>query len=399
MTSSSAGTTWGEGDYALMGDRLGEAAELVVELTEPGVGDRVLDLACGTGNAALLAAERGARTVGVDLEPVLLEVARRRDAHRAVDWRLGDVTALELADDEFSVMLSVFGIMYAADQAAAARELARCCAPGARIAITAWTPGSFMPELGRALAQYLPAQPSGSSPPPRWGDEVAVAGLLAPHGVALSDLSRHATSLEFPDPDAATGFLVRTAGHVVRERPRLEREDRWTALLADVRALVAEHDQSADGTVRLSLEYLLAVGERRGAGAAHQRPRVSFARDRATAAYYERRAGEYDDWYTGTGLFADRERPGWDEEVKRLIGLTAGLPAARTLDVACGTGFLTRHLRGLVVGIDQSPAMVAVAQSRLPDGLALIGDALRLPFADGSFQRIFTGHFYGASAE
>lgn len=196
-----------------------------------------------------------------------------------------------------------------------------------RLAVRARAPFESVPLAQHGVlhqSPYLPTQPSGGSPPSRWGDEVAVAGLLAQHGVALSDLSRHATSLEFPDPDAATGFLVRTAGHVVRERPRLEREDRWTALLADVRALVAEHDQSADGTVRLSLEYLLAVGERRGAGAAHQRRRMSFARDRATTAYYERRAGEYDDWYAGTGLFADRERPGWDEEVKRLIGLTAG---------------------------------------------------------------------------
>ena len=73
----------------------------------------------------------------------------------------------------------------------------------------------------------------------------------------------------------------------------------------------------------------------------------------------------------------------------------AELPARRTLDVACGTGFLTRHLAGYVVGIDQSPAMVTIAQSRLPHGLALSADALELPFADGAFERVFTGHFYG----
>jgi ubiquinone/menaquinone biosynthesis C-methylase UbiE len=78
-----------------------------------------------------------------------------------------------------------------------------------------------------------------------------------------------------------------------------------------------------------------------------------------------------------------------------LVKLVAGLPRARTLDVACGSGFLTRHLRGVTVGLDESPAMVAIAQSRLPEGLAIVGDALRLPVANGAFDRILTGHFYG----
>jgi ubiquinone/menaquinone biosynthesis C-methylase UbiE len=122
---------------------------------------------------------------------------------------------------------------------------------------------------------------------------------------------------------------------------------------------------------------------------------MAFARDAATHAYYELRAGEYDEWYEGAGLFAARERPGWEEEVARIVGVLARLPPARTLDVACGTGFLTRHLRGLVVGLDQSLAMVTRAQARLPEGLAVVGDALALPFAAGAFERIVTGHFYG----
>jgi ubiquinone/menaquinone biosynthesis C-methylase UbiE len=122
---------------------------------------------------------------------------------------------------------------------------------------------------------------------------------------------------------------------------------------------------------------------------------VSFARDPATHAYYSARATEYDDWWEGTGREAGRDRPGWDEEVAQIVGIVAGLPPARTLDVACGTGFLTRHLRGLVVGIDQSPEMAAIAQSRLPAGVVVVGDALALPFPDGAFERVFTGHFYG----
>ncbi len=121
----------------------------------------------------------------------------------------------------------------------------------------------------------------------------------------------------------------------------------------------------------------------------------AFATDAATAAYYERRAAEYDEWYLGTGLFADRDRPGWDADVAAIVEVTGALPRARTLDVACGTGFLTRHLHGPVLAVDQSPAMVAIAQSRLPDGFAITGDALHLVVADHSVDRVFTGHFYG----
>jgi demethylmenaquinone methyltransferase/2-methoxy-6-polyprenyl-1,4-benzoquinol methylase len=124
-------------------------------------------------------------------------------------------------------------------------------------------------------------------------------------------------------------------------------------------------------------------------------PTPAFASDPATAHYYDRRAAEYDEWYTGQGSFAERDRPGWTAEVDQLVNLVRHLPPARTLDVACGTAFLTRHLRGFVVGLDQSPSMVAIAQSRLPDGLAVVGDALRLMVADHAFDRVMTGHFYG----
>ena len=111
--------------------------------------------------------------------------------------------------------------------------------------------------------------------------------------------------------------------------------------------------------------------------------------------YYDRRAPEYDDWYLGNGLFAERDRPGWEEEVEELAEMLASLPAGRTLDVACGTGFLTQHLRGDVVGIDQSPAMVEEARRRVPEATFLRGDALALPVPDASFDRVFTAHFYG----
>jgi ubiquinone/menaquinone biosynthesis C-methylase UbiE len=112
-------------------------------------------------------------------------------------------------------------------------------------------------------------------------------------------------------------------------------------------------------------------------------------------AYYEARAREYDDWVYGTGLFEERQRPGWHEERERMQDAIAAMPAARTLDIACGTGWLTQHLRGELVGLDASPSMLEVAAERIPGAEFVVGDALELPFEDGAFERIATGHFYG----
>jgi ubiquinone/menaquinone biosynthesis C-methylase UbiE len=112
-------------------------------------------------------------------------------------------------------------------------------------------------------------------------------------------------------------------------------------------------------------------------------------------SYYERRAHEYDDWWRGAGWFVQRERPGWSEEVEALERVVHGLSPVRVLDVACGTGFLTRHLRGDVVALDQSETMLAIARQRLPNARTIRADAVPLPFRDGEFDRIFTSHFYG----
>jgi demethylmenaquinone methyltransferase/2-methoxy-6-polyprenyl-1,4-benzoquinol methylase len=111
-------------------------------------------------------------------------------------------------------------------------------------------------------------------------------------------------------------------------------------------------------------------------------------------AYYHARAREYDDWWLGRGPFADRDRPGWEEEREQLEAVVASLPPVRTLDVACGTGFLTRHLRGEVTGLDQSGAMLAIASEQAPEATFVQGDALDLPFDDGAFDRVFASYFY-----
>ncbi|HEY3018104.1 MAG TPA: class I SAM-dependent methyltransferase [Gaiellaceae bacterium] len=111
-------------------------------------------------------------------------------------------------------------------------------------------------------------------------------------------------------------------------------------------------------------------------------------------AYYDRRAREYDDWWLGVGLYRERDRPGWEDELEVLERVIADLPPRRTLDVACGTGFLTRHLQGEVVGLDQSERMLAVAREQAPSARFVQGDALDLPFDAGSFERVFASYFY-----
>ena len=164
-------STWALGEYPLMAEHLEPAAIAAVDRADVQARDRVLDVATGTGNAALLAAQRGADVVGVDFEPALLTRARHRSAGLGlmVRWETADATALSVPDGWADVVLSVFGVMYASDQAAAARELARCAAPGARIALASWVPGSFMPAMGNALSTFLTPPPPSSGPPSRSG--------------------------------------------------------------------------------------------------------------------------------------------------------------------------------------------------------------------------------------
>ena len=112
-------------------------------------------------------------------------------------------------------------------------------------------------------------------------------------------------------------------------------------------------------------------------------------------AYYDARAPEYDDWFHGLGRYADRDRPGWEDELTALTATLESLPPARTIDVACGTGFLTRHLRGELTCLDQSPRMLAITAERVPHARMVNADAIPLPFGDKEFERLFTGHFYG----
>jgi len=258
---SSPETTWGVGESPLMARQLEPAAGAAVDAAAVLSGERVVDVATGTGNAALVAAARGGQVIGVDFEPSLLRLAdqRARDVGRDVQWLRGDLAALPVPDDSADVVVSVFGVMYATDQSAAAREIARIAAPGARVALASWVPGSVLPAMGQVLSGYLSPLPASSGPPSRWGDPGALTTLLEDSGLRLTATSVQRLALDFPNAPAAADFLIRTAGHVVSEQQRLTDGGRWDDLHHDLVSFVQHRAEPTANTLRLTLEYLLAT--------------------------------------------------------------------------------------------------------------------------------------------
>ncbi|HET6393470.1 MAG TPA: methyltransferase domain-containing protein, partial [Blastococcus sp.] len=171
---------WASGNYPkLAADLLPELGEVLVRATGVTRGDRVLDVAAGSGNVAITAARTGASVIASDLTPELFEDGRVRAAAEGVEleWREADAEALPFADGEFDVVLSAIGVMFAPHHQAAADELVRVCRPGGRIGIISWTPEGFIGQLFATMKPYAPPPPPGASPPPKWGSEEHVLGL------------------------------------------------------------------------------------------------------------------------------------------------------------------------------------------------------------------------------
>ena len=180
------------------------AAEILVRSAGPKSGHRVIDLGCGTGNAALLAAEAGARVTGVDPAGRLLEVARGRAASKRldIDFLPGEAESLPVPDASADMILSVFGVIFAADPAAAAAEMTRVLAPGGKIVFSAWLPGGAIGQVN-AVAAEMVRQVLGAPPPPpafAWHDVGKVSALFAPHSLTVT-AEEH--SLAFTAPSAA----------------------------------------------------------------------------------------------------------------------------------------------------------------------------------------------------
>ncbi len=196
---------WGAGNYETTAAELAPVAEAVVEQAAISPGDDVVDLACGTGNAALLAAARGARAVGVDGAPRLLEVARERarDAGVTVDLRAGDLLALPIEDDAADVVLSVFGVIFAQDPLQALREVERILRPGGRALITAWIPAGPIDAMIGEMRRVV-GRATSHTPPKRfpWADPEAVASLAADAGLVLDGTTENELAIRAASPEA-----------------------------------------------------------------------------------------------------------------------------------------------------------------------------------------------------
>ncbi|MBT2476161.1 methyltransferase domain-containing protein [Microbacterium sp. ISL-103] len=180
---------WALGDYsAVAREVIPELARVLVAESGVGPGDRVLDVAAGTGNASIEAARAGASVVASDLTPELLEIGRQDAARQGVElvFEEADAEALPYADDAFDVVLSCVGVMFAPHHEVAALELTRVARPGGRLALINWTPEGFVGQLFATMKQFVPAPPAGVQPPPLWGDEQHVRDLL---GDRVTDLT------------------------------------------------------------------------------------------------------------------------------------------------------------------------------------------------------------------
>src|SRR4051812_11606862 len=171
--------TWASGDFAVVATRIVFQAEHLCETADLQAGWTVLDVATGSGNAALAAARRGCEAVGVDYVPALLERGRLRATaeHLDVQFVEGDAQGLPFPDASFDAVLSIYGVMFAPDHERAASELVRVCRPGGRIALASWTPDGFIGETFKVFSSYLPPAP-GLKPPVRWGDERYLVSLF-----------------------------------------------------------------------------------------------------------------------------------------------------------------------------------------------------------------------------
>jgi SAM-dependent methyltransferase len=249
---------WGTGPYQRITDTITDIHDIVVERLAPAPGDRWLDLATGTGAVAEKAAAGGARVTGLDLAPVLIETAKERAAGRGLDieYVVGDVERLELADASFDKVSSTCGIMFAPDHEAAASELARVTEPGGRIALANWTPQGGLGQMFKVMAPYMAAPPPSS--PFDWGDESRVRELL---GESFElELEEHVSTLTVPSGEdywelfsTSYGPTKTLADSLGDRREELHRD--WVDFF--------ETNYKSNGEIVHTREYLLVLGTRR----------------------------------------------------------------------------------------------------------------------------------------
>jgi ubiquinone/menaquinone biosynthesis C-methylase UbiE len=249
---------WSSGDYSVVGTTLQIVGEALCEAVDLRSVERVLDVACGNGNAALAAARRFAHVTGIDYVPALLSRAASRAAADGVtlDLREGDAEALPFPDGAFDVVLSTFGVMFAPDQERSARELLRVCRHGGRIGLANWTPDGFVGQMFKVVGAHVPP-PAGLRGPALWGTEPRLAELF---GAESRELRSERREFTFRYRSTAHWLEVFRSwyGPVHRAFAALAPEGQ-AALAADLRALVARFNVARDGTMVVPSAYLEAV--------------------------------------------------------------------------------------------------------------------------------------------
>lgn len=256
---------WGLGDYPSVSDICIPAlGRVLVEACRVGPDDQVLDVAAGSGNAALPAAALGARVTASDLTDTLLAECERRSAEAGLDLACtpADAEALPFDGASFDVVLSCVGVMFAPHHQAAAQEMLRVCRPGGRVGLLSWTPGGFVGRLFSSLRPFVAAPPPGAQPPPLWGDADHVRSLF---GDGLQDVSADVASVTvtaFEDPRAFREFFGANYGPTVAAYRGLGADREQVDQLDRALEEVAEAYWQPDGSMQW--EYLLLTGTRSG---------------------------------------------------------------------------------------------------------------------------------------
>jgi SAM-dependent methyltransferase len=254
--------TWSEGDFATVAGIVMMVSEELAEALDLVPGERVLDVACGSGNGALAAARRTwGDVVGADFVPALLERGRERAAADRLDVEFieADATDLPCKDAEFDVVMSIFGAMFAADQEQAAAELLRACKPGGRIGMANWVPDGGVGKMFMTITKHAPPPP-GVPSPLRWGTEEGLRELLG-DGVSDFRIERRKSRQAFRSADHFLDFFRTYFGptKVAYERVGPDGEE---ALTADLRSYLEEGNVAGDRAMVLEPEYLQVVATR-----------------------------------------------------------------------------------------------------------------------------------------
>ena len=254
--------TWSSGDYHMIGTQIQIVSELLIEALDVHSTEHVLDVATGSGNAALAAARRGCQVVGVDYVPSLLDRARRRRDAEGLDAQFieGDAEALPFGNGQFDVVSSVFGAMFAPNQEQTATELARVCRSGGRIGLVAHTPDGFIGQLFKVNAKHVPP-PAGLRSPILWGTEARLHELFADAVVELRAVKRYYT-FRARSPKAFIDDWKRWYGPTLKAFQAVG-EEGAPALESDLLDLIARFNRAADGTMAVPSEYLETVIIRR----------------------------------------------------------------------------------------------------------------------------------------